>query len=96
MQPGPSVRLASRSDNPMLEDAQSLLTAVRLLLEIDPSVLDALAEIAPGDERLPRAAQVLAALPREDLALLRDLNEDLLARERDQQAPLAATAGGAS
>lgn len=97
MQPG-SVRLAEapRSTNPTLADAHSLLTAVRLLLEIDPSVLDALSEIAPGDERLPRAAQVLAGLPREDLALLRDLNEDLLARERDEQpTPLAATARGA-
>jgi ATP-binding cassette, subfamily B, bacterial len=99
MQPGPGVRLAAppTSSNPTLADAHSLLTAVRLLLEIDPSVLDALSEISPGDERLPRAAQVLAALPREDLALLRDLNEDLLARERDERpAPLAATAGGPS
>jgi ABC-type multidrug transport system fused ATPase/permease subunit len=99
MQPGPAVRLAAPRGlgNAMLDDAHSLLTAVRLLLEIDPSVLDALSEIAPGDERLPRAAQVLAALPREDLALIRDLNEDLLAREGGERpAPLAATAGGTS
>jgi ATP-binding cassette, subfamily B, bacterial len=90
MQAGSGVRLAAAVGSPVLDDAYSLLTAVRLLLEIDPSVLDALAEIAPDDERLPRAAQVLAGLPREDLALLRDLNEDLLARQR--QAALALTA----
>jgi ABC-type multidrug transport system fused ATPase/permease subunit len=90
MQAGPGVRLAPAAGTPHLDDAYALLTAVRLLLEIDPSVLDALAEIAPDDERLPRAAQVLAGLPREDLALLRDLNEDLLARERS--VPLALTA----
>ena len=82
MQAGSGVRLATGAGSLLLDDAYSLLTAIRLLLEIDPSVLDALAEIAPEDERLPRAAQVLAALPREDLALLRDLNEDLLARGR--------------
>jgi ATP-binding cassette, subfamily B, bacterial len=90
MQAGPGVRLAPAAGSPHLDDAYALLTAVRLLLEIDPSVLDALADIAPDDERLPRAAQVLAGLPREDLALLRDLNEDLLARERS--VPLALTA----
>jgi ABC-type multidrug transport system fused ATPase/permease subunit len=92
MQAGTGVRLAPAGENLLLDDAYSLLTAVRLLLEIDPSVLDALAEIAPEDERLPRAAQLLAGLPREDLALLRDLNEDLLARDRPAPLALAAEA----
>jgi ABC-type multidrug transport system fused ATPase/permease subunit len=87
---------AELSGSARLGDAHALLMATRLLLEIDPSVLDELSAIAPGDERISRAAQVLAGLPREDLALLRDLNEDLLARERDDRASLAPSASGAS
>ena len=87
---------ADLSGGARLGDAHALLMATRLLLEIDPRVLDELSEIAPNDERISRAAQVLAGLPREDLALLRDLNEDLLARERDERASLAPSASGAS
>jgi len=98
MQNGTGGRLspAELSGGTRLGDAHALLMATRLLLEIDPSVLDELSEISPGDDRISRAAQVLASLPREDLALLRDLNEDLLARERDERESLVQSASGAS
>jgi ABC-type multidrug transport system ATPase subunit len=63
------------------EGARALATAARLLLEVDPQVLESLADRAPDGEQFRRAAEFVASLPREELALLRDLNEDVLAQD---------------
>jgi hypothetical protein len=41
---------------------------------------------APDGDHYIRAAEFVASLPRDELALLRDLNEDLLARDRHEAA----------
>jgi ABC-type multidrug transport system ATPase subunit len=70
------------SQNGSQESANALATAARLLLEVDPAVLAALGERVPDGEQFRRAADFVASLPRDELALLRDLNEDVLARNR--------------
>jgi hypothetical protein len=70
------------SQNGSHESAKALATAARLLLEVDPAVLAALGERGPDGDQFRRAADFVASLPREELALLRDLNEDVLARNR--------------
>ena len=64
------------------EGAHALATAARLLLEVDPAALRAMGDRAPDGDHYIRAADFVASLPRDELALLRDLNEDVLARDR--------------
>jgi ATP-binding cassette, subfamily B, bacterial len=74
--------------------AGALATAAGVFLELDPAALAAQAEGSQEPDRMRRAAEFIASLPREDLALVRDLGEDLLARgEREQGLKLASEGG---
>jgi ABC-type multidrug transport system ATPase subunit len=64
--------------------AGALAAAAKTLLEVDPDALAALADTSQEPDRMRRAAEFLAGLPREELALVRDLGEDLLARSEDE------------
>ncbi len=68
----------------------ALATAAGVLLEVDPTALAALAAESQEPDRMRRAAEFIASLPREELALVRDLGEDLVARgEREPGLRLA-------
>jgi ABC-type multidrug transport system fused ATPase/permease subunit len=76
--------------------AGALAGAAKTLLEVDPAALALLAETSQEPDRMRRAADFLAGLPREELALVRDLGEDLLARDHGDRAVLPAAEGGVS